>query len=244
MSKYKIYTHSERPELIQQLSCEPWPEFINHSSVAIEHYPYMYEHYSDFQFYLCNDDDKVVGDGLCIPIYWDATESGLPGGWDAALATGISTHKAQEKPNTLCALAATVAPGHTGKGVSGHIIDAMQIIAKKHDLNCLIAPVRPSLKSSYPLTPFERYIQWKREDGLLFDPWMRVHERRNAKIMKIAPESMRVTGTIKEWQLWTGLTFPESGSYVVTGALSPVVIDCEKDTGIYIEPNIWMRHEI
>ena len=37
--------------------------------------------------------------------------------------------------------------------------------------------MRPSWKERYPLVSIERYAGWRRADGLLFDPWMRVHER-------------------------------------------------------------------
>ena len=43
---------------------------------------------------------------------------------------------------------------------------------------------------------------------------------------------------------WTGLRFPESGEYIVPGALNPVEIDCELDRGEYIEPNVWMAHKV
>ncbi len=36
--------------------------------------------------------------------------------------------------------------------------------------------------------------------------------------------------------------FPESGTYVVQGALQPVEMDLERDLGVYRGPNIWMRH--
>ena len=40
------------------------------------------------------------------------------------------------------------------------------------------------------------------------------------------------------------MAFPESGEYVVPGALEPIRIDRERDLGLYDEPNIWMRHPI
>ena len=46
-----------------------------------------------------------------------------------------------------------------------------------HGLDALIAPVRPTWKERYPLTPIERYVLWRREDGLPYDPWLRTHER-------------------------------------------------------------------
>jgi hypothetical protein len=40
------------------------------------------------------------------------------------------------------------------------------------------------------------------------------------------------------------MRFPESGDYVVPGALAPVHIDRDRDEGVYVEANVWMRHEI
>ena len=106
----------------------------------------------------------------------------------------------------------------------------------------LRAPVRPSFKDRYPLTPIERYIAWRRDDGLLFDPWLRAHERFGAELIGVAADSLVVECTVAELEEWTGLVFPESGRYVVPGALVPVEIDRERNCGIYREPNVWMRH--
>ncbi len=40
------------------------------------------------------------------------------------------------------------------------------------------------------------------------------------------------------------LRFPESGQYIVPGALNPIEIDREADRGYYIEPNVWMQHQV
>ncbi len=40
------------------------------------------------------------------------------------------------------------------------------------------------------------------------------------------------------------MRFPESGQYIVPGALVPVEIDRENDTGRYVEPNVWMKHSL
>jgi hypothetical protein len=39
-----------------------------------------------------------------------------------------------------------------------------------------------------------------------------------------------------------GRALPESGAYVVSGALVPIEIDRERDEGVYVEPNVWMVH--
>ena len=51
---------------------------------------------------------------------------------------------------------------------------AMAGVVRGHDLSDLVAPVRPTDKHLYPLIAMERYIQWRRDDGLPFDPWIRV----------------------------------------------------------------------
>ena len=38
------------------------------------------------------------------------------------------------------------------------------------------------------------------------------------------------------------MAFPETGEYVVEGALVPVTIDRKRDEGSYVEPNVWVRH--
>ena len=90
----------------------------------------------------------------------------------------------------------------------------------------------------------ERYADWRREDGLPFDPWLRVHARLGADVLRPEPESLRITGTVAEWEEWTAMAFPESGQYVFPGGLAPVAIDREADVGAYWEPNVWMRHDV
>ena len=118
----------------------------------------------------------------------------------------------------------------------------MRSIAETQGLIHLVAPVRPSLKERYPLTPIERYVRWRREDGQLLDPWMRIHERLGARVSTPLPESLRITGTVSEWESWTEMAFPDSGDYVFPHGLATVHIDRSADLGTYWEPNVWMLH--
>jgi hypothetical protein len=142
----------------------------------------------------------------------------------------------------LCALQILIAPEHRSHGLSSRMIRRMAEIGREHGLDTLIAPVRPTLKHRYPLAPMERYVTWRRPDGTHLDPWLRTHERLGAEIVKVAPESTTVSGTVGEWEEWAEMRFPETGAYVVPGALVPVVIDRERDEGVYVEPNVWMVH--
>ena len=56
------------------------------------------------------------------------------------------------------------------------------------------------------------------------------------------PHSLRITGTVADWEAWTDLPFPESGDYVFPGGLTTVHIDRPADRGTYWEPNVWLIH--
>jgi hypothetical protein len=142
----------------------------------------------------------------------------------------------------LCALQIIIAPECRSQGLSSRMIERMAEIGRDHGLDTLIAPVRPNLKHRYPLASMERYIAWRRSDGTHLDPWLRTHERLGATIAKVAPQSMRIPGSVGQWEEWTEMTFPETGAYVVPGALVPVEIDRERDQGLYVESNVWMVH--
>jgi hypothetical protein len=122
------------------------------------------------------------------------------------------------------------------------MVQAMRSIGVSKGFKNLVAPVRPSQKSQYPLISIDDYITWTNGDGLPFDAWLRVHARLGAKIIKPCHQAMKISGTIATWEEWTGLKFPQSGQYVIPGALNPMEMDIESDKGIYIEPNVWMHH--
>jgi GNAT superfamily N-acetyltransferase len=173
---------------------------------------------------------------------WNATADGLPAGYDDALTKAVTAHERAVPPDTLCVMAAAVRPDRQGAGLGGDVLTALRSRATAAGLHRMIAPVRPVLKSRYPLTPMANYARWTRADGAHVDPWIRTHVRLGGVILGPAPRSMVVTGTVTEWELWAGLAFPETGRYVVPGALDLVEIDRERDLGTYAETNLWMRH--
>jgi len=235
-------TYVERPDLVERLDSlsDPWPEFIHHANCN-RLWHVMRERFPQFQLILYDEEnDRPLGRGQTIPVRWDGSVDGLPGGVDDAVEHGAAL--ADGEANTLCAIVAVLDRAAQGHGLSGLVIDAMRSAAADGGLDCLIAPVRPTLKDRYPLTPIERYVRWRREDGHAFDPWIRVHERLGGEMLGIAERSMSVEGTVREWEGWTAMSFPESGEYVLPQALVPVEIDREADRGRYVEPNVWMRH--
>ena len=134
-------------------------------------------------------------------------------------------------------------PSRRGEGLSGLLIQTMRRVAGAHGFDHLIAPVRPTWKERYPLVPIERYATWRRDDGLPFDPG-------SVSTNASAGASLRPPGTPRcSPRPWPNgspgrkMAFPESGDYVIPGALSLVRIDRERDLGVHVEPNVWVRHD-
>ena len=185
-------TYAARPDLVERLHelSDPWPEFIHHANCN-RLWHVMRERYPQFQLILYDEEsDRPLGRGQTMPVRWDGTVAGLPGGVDDAVESGAVLPDGE--PNTLCAIVAVLDRSAQGQGLSGLVIDAMCAAAGAGGLGCLIAPVRPTLKERYPLTPIERYAQWRRDDGSAFDPWIRVHERIGGETLAIARASMTV----------------------------------------------------
>ena len=241
MLDMKIATAKERPELLGpawERTRDTLPEYNNHGDVLNEYWPRLTEERPDFQFHLVGDNDEILARACSIPVRWGGTVEDLPAGIDGAIARGFDEGCA----SVLCALVIMVPHDLQGRGLSAAAVRAMSEIARHNGLASLIAPVRPSWKERYPLVPIERYAQWRRRDGLLFDPWMRVHERLAAKVLRSEPRSLRITATVGEWETWTGMSFPDSGDYWFPGGLATLRIDRTGDTGGYWEPNVWMHH--
>lgn len=237
----RVVSHAERPDLLarrEELG-DTWDEFMYHDTVANAHWDRQYEEFPDLQLWLVDDDDRLLAESNAVPIPFGPDE--LPDdGWDAALAQAFLGRPAK----AVSAIAITIGVDSRRGGLSRVMLDGMRAAVAARGLADLVAPVRPSLKHRYPLVTAERYVEWRREDGLLFDPWLRVHERAGAHLIGVAPRSMRIPGTVAQWEEWTAMAFPDSGAYVVPGALVPVEIDRERDQGVYVEPNVWMHHRL
>jgi GNAT superfamily N-acetyltransferase len=219
-----------------------WPDFMDHDPVCNRLFGRVRTELPHLQFFAWDDDgDELIAEGNALPVVWDGDPESLPeAGVDAALEVGFADDTPE--PNVLCALQIMVAPSRQGQGLSRRMVERMAELGREHGFGALIAPVRPSLKHRYPLAPIERYVTWRRPDGTHLDPWLRTHERLGGEILKIASRSMTIPGTVAQWEHWSGMVFPETGAYVVPGALTPVDIDRERDQGLYVEPNVWMVH--
>ncbi|MDP8929654.1 MAG: N-acetyltransferase [Actinomycetota bacterium] len=238
-----VFTAEERPDLWEHAEASfpvVWPEYNLHGDVSNEYFSALYPQHAHVQVLVYDTErERVVARGRAIPFRWDGTLHDLPAGIDAA---GLRALNEPAAPTALLALAAEVAPDQRGRGLSGEMLGAMAHAAGSAGLAPLLAPVRPTWKERYPLIPIEQYSRWLGDDGLPFDPWMRVHARMGATVLRPEPRSMRITGSVEQWEHWTGLAIPDDGSYVFPGGLAPLTV--VEGTGRYWEPNVWMLHDV
>lgn len=244
----RIVLASERRDLWERglvATEDVWPEYNLHGDTTNLYWGRLREDFPDFQFVLHDEEtDEIVAQGYSLPLSWDGSEPGLPAGFDRLLEDGFALREAGGAPNSLSALAIEVPAAHRGRGTSRTMIQAMRALAARHGFASALAPLRPVWKERYPLAAIDRYAAWTREDGLPFDPWIRMHVALGAEILRPEPRSLRISGTVADWEEWTGMAFPETGEYVFPQGLAPLAIDREADTGLYYEPNVWVVHAV
>lgn len=239
----EIVTLAERPDLHHALDAMPksWPTFMYKDPVArlMGRLPTSFP---ELQF-AALDGDEVVGIVVAASFAWDGDLAALPDrGWDAILEQVVRDEDNGRTPTAATLLEAAVHPARQGGGLSARMLTGVRDRCASLGFASLFGPVRPSHKSLEPTVPIADYVARRRPDGLLADPWLRVHERLGAHVVKIAPTSMTISGTLAQWRDWTGLPFDVSGDVVVPGALVPVHASVEQDHAVYVEPNVWMQH--
>jgi GNAT superfamily N-acetyltransferase len=234
-----------RPDLDDEAEAafrERWPEFVFHDPLSKQYMSRVDEYFSEFAILLLHE-GRVAAGGWGVPLAWDGTPDGLPEGYRTALVKSVEDHEAARTANTLSFMAAAVAKKYDKQGLATYVLRALTERASAAGLGHVVAPIRPTWKHKYPQVSMAEYAAWTREDGLSIDPWIRTHQRMGAEIIKPAPDSLVVTGSIAEWEQWAGMRLPASGSYVVPDALNLVEVDREQDRAVYREDNLWVQHQ-
>ncbi|HEY8645190.1 MAG TPA: GNAT family N-acetyltransferase [Gaiellaceae bacterium] len=232
----EVVRYADRPHLRERRGeLDDFPEFMFHNAMGRKYWDRLYTDFAAFQLAVL-DGDELIGEvhALSLPVVGDA----LPTGWDEAFERGMEAGGG----NVVSLLAISVKPKARGKGLPALLIAEVQNIARRAGHESVIAPVRPTLKDRYPLIAIERYVEWRREDGSHFDPWIRTHERLGGVIVGPCRDSMFIQAPVADWQEWTGMEFPEDGMYIVPGMLAP--LEVRDGVGTHVEPNVWMRHAL
>ncbi len=240
----EVVTGIERPDL--EAECREafrgnWPEFVFHDAITKKYIDRTHLYFPRLDILLL-DQGRVLAGGWGVALSWDGSLTDLPEGYDGALERAVEGHEAGQSVNTLCLMAIAVSSEQKRRGLAAAVITALRERGAEQQLVNVIAPVRPTLKPQYPLATMERFASWRRLDGQHLDPWVRTHLRMGAKILGTAARSQVIRGSVADWEQWTGMAFPDSGEYVVPGALGLVHIDRDADQGVYEEDNLWIQH--
>ena len=239
-------TRADYSALMNPLGPACWPEYMLHDLISNQYWGDLFSRFPEYQFGLLDTETgKAAAMGNSLPLHWDGDLADLPErGWDWAMEQSVADHQQGLQPRTQCAIQIAILPEYRSLGLSTRMLQVMRAIGVDKGFNRLIAPIRPNQKSQYPLISIDKYITWQTDAGLPFDAWLRVHVRLGARIIKPCHEAMTIRGTVAEWESWAGMKFPESGAYVVPGALTPVQVDVAADEVVYIEPNVWTVHNL
>jgi hypothetical protein len=170
-----VVTSHGRPDLEDEAGAAfrvKWPEFIFHDPIATQYVAQVAECFPQYDVLLL-DEGRVVAGGWGVPICWDGTVEDLPDGYDGAMVRAVEGHRSGVQATTLSFMAVAVGNDEVKRGLAGEVMAALRIRAVEAGLTHVIAPLRPTLKSKYPLVPMASFATWTRPDGLSIDPWIR-----------------------------------------------------------------------
>lgn len=237
----EITTVADRPELANaDIDVHGWPEFMRHNRVSEAYFGQVPSTFPETCL-IATVGDRVVADAHAVQF---ARRSDFPpGGWEQVVVWAFTDVRRGVRPDSACALNISVAQDCQNQGIAALMLAALRQAAADAGLDVLDAPVRPTHKQLEPRTSMAEYAARTGADGLPCDPWLRTHVRAGGKISGLAPASWVVAGSLAEWRSWTELPFDRSGSVEVGGGLVPVDCDVAADRAVYVEPNVWVRHE-
>lgn len=241
-------TLAARPDLIERVWDMPdrWDEFMDHDPIGESLFGSVARSYRHLAVAATDSSDEIVAHGTAMAFRLDADgRRSLPDrGWDQALVWAHQDLVRGVEPDTACALEVSVHVEWLGRGLSQQVFAALRKAARTAGFTTLLAPVRPSAKHLEPDTPMEDYARRTRSDGLPTDPWLRVHARLGGVIERVAPASQTVSGSLDEWRSWAGIDLPTDGTVHVPGGLAPLHCLGDHGVAVYVEPNVWVRHDL
>ena len=241
-----IHNRGEEPDIFRTVDHadfdRSWPMFMQQDPTGALYYGSL-DTVADYVL-LATDDDEPVAKAYSTPFAFglDGRRTLPDTGWDGVIRWQHADRLVGRNRNAATALEIVVRKERQGSGISSVMLKALRDNAFRLGHEVLYAPVRPSQKAAEPETPMNEYAFRLRDDGLPYDPWLRVHVRAGGRILQVCPLSMTISGTLPQWREWTGQPFDTDGPVIVDGALSPVLASLTHDIAVYVEPNVWVEH--
>ncbi len=129
-----------------------------------------------------------------VPIAWSGEVEALPGSFAQVLQQAVELHEAVDPADTFVICGGVVRPVLNGWGAAGALLEALRDTSGLQGLARVVAPVRPTRTHLYSLTPIAEYTARVRQDGLPFDPWLRLYVRLGGRVVGLAPRAQTMTG--------------------------------------------------
>ncbi len=254
---FKVVSLAEDPSLeskIDDIMVKNWPSyFFDSVQPADAPLPFIwaniYSYFPQFQFAVIDEEtNEIAATGHACPNFWDKPDEDLPEyGFTWGISNAQKLYRENVTPNCLVATAVNVLPEWKNYGLSIFCAKTMISMATKKGWTTLYVPLRPVSKFKHPKMNIEEYAALKDDRGQFSDYWARLHIDAGAVYFKTAAESDYIEGTVAQWEKWLpGEKFPVSGEYIVSdrkfSMIAPLIIDVEKDIGIYSEPGFWLKY--
>ncbi len=247
MTKLVVRSRADSPEL-KKAACSieqaAWNDlgYLNYTRAHYELYGTLLDEYADYQLCLVDEERGYpVAAANCVPVACKGPDELPPEGWDW-LVEQAEVSRRKGSVNMLGALAISVPAIYRSKGYARLMIRELVKLAARKGLDGVIAPVRPSAKVRHPWVSIDDYITWTDGYGRPYDPWLRSHLSSGGKLVKPCERSMVVDEHLCFWENWSRQRFDHSGPHQIDGALAPVAIDVERQSGRYEEPNVWVAY--
>jgi hypothetical protein len=246
MARLAIRSRADSPELKKAASSieqAAWNElgYLNYTRAHYEHYQDLLDEYPDYQLCLVDEETGYpVAVANSVPFACPGLDDLPAEGWDWVVETAARAKG--RRANMLGALAVSVPAVHRSKGYARLIIRSLIGLAETKKLDGVVVPVRPTGKVKHPWVPIAEYMAWTDDSGRPYDPWLRSHVASGGKVVGPCERSMVVHEPIGFWENWSKQRFEETGRYALAGAIEPVTIDVDRQTGTYEEPNVWVAY--
>jgi GNAT superfamily N-acetyltransferase len=244
--QFVVATCADNPKIFEasvQLENETWENlsFLDFTAAHHNHYDTLLERFPEYRLCMYElETGEMIATGMCVPLHLTDDVPLPQEGWDWLVNTAV--HQGGRHPNALGALSISVPEQHRHRGFARDLINAMRALAAMKGLSSVVAPVRPSAKCHHPLVQMQDYVKWVDDRGRIFDPWLRSHVAAGGQIISVCDKSMVVEQPVDFWKTWTSDRLNRSGNVVLDGGLMPLSVDVVTGIGLYVEPNVWVRH--
>lgn len=245
MTQYLNLAQLNSTQLRQYRDAVPkaFPSIICESQVIKNNWSRLEKYFPEYQLFLISSEGHLIGFMNMVPFYFDKYLVDLPdNGWDWMFDTGVDGFENHQAPNYLGGLQVIVTGDYQRQGYSKQIIAHAKEVCRDSTLEKVLIPIRPTKKHLQPKMSMTEYMTLI-EDQEIYDPWIRTHMKAGAQVIKICNESMTIGGDVHFWERILNREIKSSGEYELAGALSLVKIDVDHNTGVYKEPNIWIKYD-